>query len=134
MEKNEASDVKEIKTEKSMVHVKGAVSAHNLEDFVSTVGVIVVSVVFILYVAAVSLVPGVFSSKDTSSGQAQNNQNNAIFPFLAKPPDCKKMNGDFDACVKSQAEGSGCSWYADCNACIVGGHEGRSREELCGRK
>jgi len=131
MEKNEEKDQKEPKTEKSIVHVEGSISAHNLEDFVSSVGVIIVSIVFILYVAVVSLVPGVFSSKQ--SNFAGKTGSNAIFPFFAKQPDCKKMNGDFDACVKSQSQGSGCSWYADCSACIAGGHDGKSREELCGK-
>ena len=132
MEKNEIVDSKELKTEKSIIHLQGAISAHNLEDFVSSLGVIIVSVIFILYVAIVSLIPAAFSSKQSSTfGKTGSN---SMFPFFTKQPDCKKMNGNFDACVKSQAEGSGCSWYADCNLCIAGGHEGKSREELCGNK
>lgn len=41
-----------------------------------------------------------------------------IHPKAPNPIDCAQNNGDFEACVAGQQQGSGCSWYATCSRCI----------------
>ncbi|MFO0704074.1 MAG: hypothetical protein U0525_05120 [Patescibacteria group bacterium] len=131
MEKSEHTPKHENHSNK-MVHLKHEKTAHNLEDLVSTVGVIVVSAAFLLYVVLLAFnQASIVERNERMNSVVQNNQGNLVFPFLGTNNDCKKMNGNFEACVKSQAEGSGCSWYAGCDACIYGSHEGRKKEELC---
>lgn len=39
-------------------------------------------------------------------------------PKAPNPIDCARNDGDFEACVTGQQQGSGCSWYATCSKCI----------------
>lgn len=48
--------------------------------------------------------------------------------------DCTQHDGDYDSCVRAQTSGKGCSWYADCRACIIGSHDGKTYEQICGKK
>lgn len=57
-----------------------------------------------------------------------------IIPISDGNYDCKKHTGDFTSCVNAQVAGKGCSWYADCKACIKGSHDGKTYEEICGSR
>ncbi len=114
----------------ALVHKPHIKSASSYEDFVSSIGVIMVSVAFLLYVAFLSISQTYQIGGKTAAGNGAG----MSLPFFSSKPNCDKMNDNFEACVKSQAGGSGCSWYADCRKCIEGGHSGKSREEICGNK
>lgn len=113
----------------AIVHKPQAKSSSNYEDMVTSIGVITVSLAFLIYVTFLSIAQ-MYQIEDQNT-QEKDALGGVIQPFFSNKPDCAKMDENFDACVKSQAEGSGCSWYAGCRKCIVGSHNGKSREEIC---
>lgn len=98
------------------------------EDRASTIVILAMCLFFALYlgyqfVASRMGKGGISNTPNSSSG----------IPFTLVKYKCAQHNGDVDACVKAQTSGKGCSWYSDCQKCIVGGHEGRSFEDICGK-
>ncbi len=115
----------------SLVHMPDVLSSSKFEDMASSIGVIIVSLVFLTYVFIISTFPNILTSSNSQveSGGPQMK----IFAPPVSRVDCNKLDGNYKDCVQAQISGGGCSWYAGCNKCIVGSHEGKSRQEICGQ-
>lgn len=97
-----------------------------IEDRLSSSIIIVICFIFLVFVVTQGLS---FGKGTKESGGIPNL--NISSRFLTKY-NCPLHNNDFDACVKVQKSGKGCSWYADCRKCIVEDNKAKSRDEICG--
>lgn len=104
-------------------------AAESVEDKVSSFVIVMVCMSFLLYVGYQTVSMNKMITKTPTPAQSA--------PQVVNPKtgyDCSKHSGDYTACVNAQVSGMGCSWYSDCKACITGSHDGRTFEEICGRK
>lgn len=94
------------------------------EDTISTFIILFICIFFLLFVSVQT-----YMQKKTG---AQNTDFPVGIPSSIEKYPCSDHDNDFDTCVKVQQEGKGCSWYADCRKCIVGSHDGKTYEDICG--
>lgn len=103
-------------------------SAEKIEDKISSVIIVAICAFFLVYVAYQTFV----LNKAKGEGSLTPPSRTTI-PLSVINYDCGKHTGDSQGCVNAQVAGKGCSWYSDCNACIVGSHDGKSYQEICGK-
>jgi len=106
---------------------KSQPSAEKIEDKVTSVIIVAICFCFLAYVGYQTIMLN--NTKSGSIPSPQPGRNNAPLPVVNY--DCTKHNGDFTQCVNAQVSGRGCSWYAACEACIAGSHDGKTYEEIC---
>lgn len=99
----------------------------DIEDRVSTYFIILICVLFLGYVIFLSL-PRKQDGTSSNPIQVQSS-----VPFIRSDYKCNIHDNNPEACVKAQTSGKGCSWYASCRKCIVGSHDGKTYEEICGQ-
>jgi len=104
-----------------------------IEDKVTTIIVLTVTVFFLLFVGAQILLQ--YRAGDGGLIDKDQTSNRSGLPFIQSGSQytCAQHDNDPEACVKAQTQDKGCSWYSDCRKCIVGSHDGKTYEELCGR-
>lgn len=115
----------------SLVHMPHVLSSSKFEDMASSIGVVIVSMVFLTYVVVISNFPNILTKSNSQIGT--EGPQVGIFTAPVGKVDCKKLDGNHNACVQAQISGGGCSWYARCDKCIVGSHDGKSEQEICGQ-
>lgn len=98
------------------------------EDKLTSILVVLVCVTFLMYA-----IYHVITTRDVNAidGVSPPTVRTVPAPQVGEY-DCPQHDGDFAACVNAQTAGRGCSWYSDCRACIVGGHDGKTYEQICG--
>ena len=102
-------------------------SAEKIEDKISSIIIIAICLCFLAFVGYQTVMMGNKSATNSTPQPVRTS-----IPLSNGNYDCNKHSGDFTSCVNAQVAGKGCSWYADCKACIKGSHDGRTYEEICG--